>query len=764
MTESPASRLSSVAGRSSLNPPGAESPASRRSPAASIAGSGSALSLGALSRSGSDVGARLSGLLPGLRILRRSPSERAYSQLGESVGSQLSEVSQAAKSLAATRIAAIWRAHMAVRRMQLALIETYKPSSFHTKKGEPTDYGSVLFEQHGAREPAKYIRLSDDSDVDRVVGLIRTVWDVPDAQVVISLTGGAQELKLKPHVLDVFNRGLVRAAQQTNAWIITGGTDTGVMKLVGEAVRDYQADVPCIGVSTWGVVNGREQLSGNRGTEEFYLKTKPAGPEGASLEPNHTHFLLVDSGKEKSNAWGGEINFRTRFEQTYCRRNKVPMVLVVVAGGPGTLHSIENAAQNHVPIVLITDSGGAPAIIAHFLKTDRFDPDPTGERGFKPTSNKHDLLKWQDSVRRIKALHVKFKVLTSFETRQGETRNFDLVLLKAILFDTDGNLRQTDLHESKKTLHLAILWGRQEIVSQWIEKSTAMFAVPVPSAPSSPTPLHSPVGSDNGAGEVRGRGFGTSAMRARAKERAATQRMRLSDELQEALQEALHIALRHRKAECVDLLLKSNMRAADVDLLQLYDETLDQLGIFAADLGGLRKGLSAHMALLEEEGFAKLNPRRTQAKPAAGGTSLWSTAAIRGRLDAVRVAVLGAASSSSPPPILPLIPRASRADSSRTSTSRRGSFGDLAAEGANAPFGSDLANLRRQHEKYAQLVVPFLSRACAVEAVEDMWTSGLVSQWGADDVFYWAVLMSDEALVHVLWRHVDEPIRMVCFK
>jgi hypothetical protein len=137
--------------------------------------------------------------------------------------------------------------------------------------------------------------------------------------------------------------------------------------------------------------------------------------------------LLVDSGEEK---WGGEIDFRARFERAYCQRNKVPLVLVVVAGGPGTLRGIENAAANMVPIVLITDSGGAPAIIAHYLKTDRFEPDPTGERGFKPSSNKHDLLQWQESIKRIKALHVKHALLTSFETRQGETLNFDLVLLK----------------------------------------------------------------------------------------------------------------------------------------------------------------------------------------------------------------------------------------------------------------------------------------------------------------------------------------------
>lgn len=185
---------------------------------------------------------------------------------------------------AATMIAAVWRSFVACRRLQLTLIESFQPEAFRLKNGEAAEHGQVAFETHSAREPARYIRLSDESDIDKVVGLVRTVWGVNDAQVVISLTGGAQDLKLKPHVHEVFNRGLVRAAQQTNAWIVTGGTDTGVMKLVGEAVRDYQADVPCIGVATWGVVHGREQLAGNHGGDEFYFKAKANDANGASLE------------------------------------------------------------------------------------------------------------------------------------------------------------------------------------------------------------------------------------------------------------------------------------------------------------------------------------------------------------------------------------------------------------------------------------------------------------------------------------------------
>lgn len=37
-----------------------------------------------------------------------------------------------------------------------------------------------------------------------------------------------------------FKAGLVSAARATHAWVLTGGTNTGAMKLVGEAVREGQ--------------------------------------------------------------------------------------------------------------------------------------------------------------------------------------------------------------------------------------------------------------------------------------------------------------------------------------------------------------------------------------------------------------------------------------------------------------------------------------------------------------------------------------------
>ena len=44
-----------------------------------------------------------------------------------------------------------------------------------------------------------------------------------------------QDFVLPPRLNKAFRHGLAKAAQATNAWVFTGGTDSGVMQLVGQA-------------------------------------------------------------------------------------------------------------------------------------------------------------------------------------------------------------------------------------------------------------------------------------------------------------------------------------------------------------------------------------------------------------------------------------------------------------------------------------------------------------------------------------------------
>lgn len=64
------------------------------------------------------------------------------------------------------------------------------------------------------------------------------------------------------------------------AWIITGGTGTGVMQFVGEAVKEYQlssggskGQVVALGIATWGIVDNKSALEGSN-TVRRYSQTE----------------------------------------------------------------------------------------------------------------------------------------------------------------------------------------------------------------------------------------------------------------------------------------------------------------------------------------------------------------------------------------------------------------------------------------------------------------------------------------------------------
>ena len=103
--------------------------------------------------------------------------------------------------------------------------------------------------------------------------------------------------------------------------MVTGGTNTGVMKHVGEALQrsfqfteqpgHYINRIPCIGIATWGIVNERQKLRTTKETVCYHM-VNSKDLQGACLDNNHTHFLLVDDGY--INKYGGEIKFRGRLE------------------------------------------------------------------------------------------------------------------------------------------------------------------------------------------------------------------------------------------------------------------------------------------------------------------------------------------------------------------------------------------------------------------------------------------------------------------
>src|SRR5687768_10702794 len=75
-------------------------------------------------------------------------------------------------------------------------------------------------------------------------------------KAVMLLIGGAANMdeKVKPMLSQLFGRGIARAAIEANAVIVDGGTQSGVMSLIGEAIAGRGNKTDLVGVSPFGKI------------------------------------------------------------------------------------------------------------------------------------------------------------------------------------------------------------------------------------------------------------------------------------------------------------------------------------------------------------------------------------------------------------------------------------------------------------------------------------------------------------------------------
>lgn len=109
----------------------------------------------------------------------------------------------------------------------------------------------------------------------------------------------------------------------------------------------------------------------------------------SALDPNHTHFILVDD--QKLNSFGGEINIRTQLESAVSNYSmkmknkqpralqevnteKIPVIVLVIGGGPNTFNTVLESVHNNSPCIFIKNSGRAANVLGvrhifYFIKS-----------------------------------------------------------------------------------------------------------------------------------------------------------------------------------------------------------------------------------------------------------------------------------------------------------------------------------------------------------------------------------------------------------
>ena len=117
------------------------------------------------------------------------------------------------------------RAFRKVRRMY----SSYGPLLFCESRGLPAAYGSLAFDN--GTKSARFLQLANTSSTNVLVGLMLKHWQLPHPELILSVTGGALDFSLSASLRSAFTSGLMKAAIGSKAWIFTGGTDAGIMKV-----------------------------------------------------------------------------------------------------------------------------------------------------------------------------------------------------------------------------------------------------------------------------------------------------------------------------------------------------------------------------------------------------------------------------------------------------------------------------------------------------------------------------------------------------
>ena len=174
------------------------------------------------------------------------------------------------------------------------------------------DFGSIRFSGSRRPMPSKYARMAQSTaatpqSFERVIPLLTDTWGLAPPCALISILGefGANPndiFQTREHL--VFARGLADAAVRMNAWVLTDGLAEGVASLAGRALRE--TEVPLIGLAPWSAVAFHEELEARPNGQVYVYGTGAKAHVGATgeaqkaLEPNHTHFIMVDDGDDQT--------------------------------------------------------------------------------------------------------------------------------------------------------------------------------------------------------------------------------------------------------------------------------------------------------------------------------------------------------------------------------------------------------------------------------------------------------------------------------
>lgn len=355
----------------------------------------------------------------------------------------------------------------------------------HTIQRPTNAFGEIKFVGFGEKT-GKYIRVDAYSkEPHHIVELLTEKWKMKKPNLLISVTGGTKFFQMNERLKQDIRRGLVKAAQITGAWIITGRTHSGVMKLVGESVKEAsygsRNPVVTIGITPWGCIQNRDQLVNDEGKGRWpaiYRLEREQNNYESYLDPNHSHFILYDDGTQHQ--YGAEIEFRTKLDEELAKLKTenavaVPTVMLVLDGGLKTLRTVYNTLKNNTQVVIVKDSGRVSNILAYAYTyaEEKQQQDSEGNKQKRMSESLEKKVRTMvkrefgdcdidKHMKRIEGCLEKCGLMSIYEynNRADVSADIDVTMLKALL--------KANQNQEMDQLHLALAWNRIDVAKSEI--------------------------------------------------------------------------------------------------------------------------------------------------------------------------------------------------------------------------------------------------------------------------------------------------------
>ncbi|XP_051981743.1 transient receptor potential cation channel subfamily M member 3-like isoform X4 [Xyrauchen texanus] len=347
--------------------------------------------------------------------------------------------------------------------------------SKHTQLSPTDAFGTIEFQGGGHSNKAMYVRVSYDTKPDLLLHLMTKEWQLELPKLLISVHGGLQNFELQPKLKQVFGKGLIKAAMTTGAWIFTGGVNTGVIRHVGDALKDHasksRGKICTIGIAPWGIVENQEDLVGKDVVRPYQTMSNPLS-KLTVLNSLHSHFILADNGT--TGKYGAEVKLRRQLEKHISLQKintrigqGVPVVALIVEGGPNVISIVLEYLRDTppVPVVVCDGSGRASDILAFGHKYSE-------EGGIINESLRDQLLvtiQKTFTYSRTQAQHLfiilmecmkKKELIKVFRMGSEGHQDIDLAILTALLKGANAS--------APDQLSLALAWNRVDIARSQI--------------------------------------------------------------------------------------------------------------------------------------------------------------------------------------------------------------------------------------------------------------------------------------------------------